>query len=112
MTHTNKLFENKRRKHRFYSSSRAQTGTTLKVRSYWASILAFASAFASNFNIVYGDVDIDAENGYRTHSLHLCFVTIASIIFENENADIDAKCEWAFTGIGKEIWLPLCSKLF
>ena len=31
--------------------------------------------------------------GYRTHSLPLHFVTIASIIFEN--ADLDAKCEWA-----------------
>ena len=28
-----------------------------------------------NFSIiVYGDVDIDAENGYRTYSLHLRFV--------------------------------------
>ena len=45
---------------------------------------------------VYGDVDIDAENGYRTDSLHLRFVTIASIIFENANVDIDIKYEWAF----------------
>ena len=27
----------------------------------------------------------------------LRFVTITSIIFENEDADINAKCEWAFT---------------
>ena len=40
-------------------------------------------------NCVCGDVDVDAENG------HLCFVTIASNIFENTNADDDAKCEWA-----------------
>ena len=45
---------------------------------------------------VYGDVDIDTENGYRTYSFHLHFVTIVSIIFENANADIDAKCESAF----------------
>ena len=38
--------------------------------------------------------DTDAENGYKTHSLHLRFVTIASIIFKKENADVDAKCEW------------------
>ena len=31
----------------------------------------------------------------RTHSLHLCFVTIASIIFENADANVNAKCEWA-----------------
>ena len=41
-------------------------------------------------------VNVDAENGYRTHSLYLSFVTIASIIFENANVDIDTKCEWAF----------------
>ena len=38
-------------------------------------------------------IDIDAENGYRTHSLHLPSVTIASFVFENT----DAKWEWAFT---------------
>ena len=42
---------------------------------------------------VYGDVD--AEIGHRTHPL--CFVTIASIIFENANADVDSKCEWALS---------------
>ena len=30
---------------------------------------------------VYGVVDVNTENGYRTHSLPLHFVTIASIIF-------------------------------
>ena len=29
-----------------------------------------------NLDIVSGDVDIDAENGYRTLSMHLCYVTI------------------------------------
>ena len=32
---------------------------------------------------------VDAENGCRIHSLHLCFVTIASIISENANADLN-----------------------
>ena len=36
-------------------------------------------------------------NGCRIHSLHLHFVTFASITFENANADVDAKCEWALT---------------
>ena len=36
---------------------------------------------------------MDIENGYRSHSLQLRFVTIASIIFESANADIDAKYE-------------------
>ena len=49
----------------------------VKVHSHWASMLPFAS----NFNSVYGDVDIDTENGSRTHSLHLRFVTIASYYF-------------------------------
>ena len=40
----------------------------------------------------------------RTHSLHLCFVTIASIIFESANTNIDPKCEWAFT------WQHSCSR--
>ena len=40
-------------------------------------------------HFVYGDVDIDRGNGYRTHSLHLSFVAIASIIFGNTDADID-----------------------
>ena len=48
-------------------------------------------------NCVYNDVDVDTENGYRTRSLDLRFVTIASIIFKNENADLNAKCEWVFT---------------
>ena len=39
---------------------------------------------------VYGDVDVDTENGCGTCSPHLCFVTIASIIFENAHANIDA----------------------
>ena len=42
------------------------------------------------------DVDVDTGNRYRTHSLHLHFVTVASIIFENSNTDVDTKCEWAF----------------
>ena len=33
------------------------------------------------------------QSGYRTNSLHLHFVTIASIIFENANTDVDSKCE-------------------
>ena len=57
-------------------------------------MLTLVYALLSNFNIVYGHGD--AENGYRTHSLRLCFVTIASIIFEKANADV--KCEWAFNG--------------
>ena len=48
---------------------------------------------------VYVDVDIDAENEYRTHSLHLHFVTIASIIFENANTDINTRCEWALISL-------------
>ena len=36
-------------------------------------------------------MDVYAENLYRTHFLHLHFVTIASIIFENTNADVDSK---------------------
>ena len=46
---------------------------------------------------VYSDVDIDKENRHRTCFLHFLFVAIASIIFENANADVDAKCKWAFT---------------
>ena len=49
------------------------------------------------WHCVYGDIDINAENGHTTHSLRLHFVTIASIVFENANADVDAKCEWALT---------------
>ena len=30
--------------------------------------------------------DIDAENGYTTHSLYLPSVTIASFVFENADA--------------------------
>ena len=46
----------------------------------------FASVFTSNSTLcLYGDVHFDAENGYNTHSLHLHFVTTASIIFENAN---------------------------
>ena len=33
------------------------------------------------------------ENGHRTHSFSLRFVTIASIIFENTNTDVDYKCK-------------------
>ena len=40
-------------------------------------MLTFAPPFASNIqHCVYGDVDIDTEIGYRTHSLSLRFVTI------------------------------------
>ena len=31
------------------------------------------------------------ENGYRVHSFYLRFITIASIIFENPNVDVDTK---------------------
>ena len=70
---------------------------TVKVRSHWASMLTCASVFVSNFKIVcLWRCDLDTENGYRTHSLHLRFVTILFIIFENTNTDVDAKCELAF----------------
>ena len=66
---------------------------SIKVHSHWTSVLTFAS----NFNVVsMVMLTIDAENGYRTHSLHLHLVTITSIIFKNANSDIHAKCEWAY----------------
>ena len=49
-------------------------------------ILTFVSAFASDFNIV----------SVVMLTLTQRMGTIASIIFENANADIDAMCEWAF----------------
>ena len=55
-------------------------------------MLTFASVFVSSFNIV-SMLTLIQRIGKRTHSLHLCFVTIVSINFEN--ADIDAKFEWA-----------------
>ena len=58
-------------------------------------MLMFASVFAWNFNYVYGDIDIDAENGYRIPSLRLHFVAIASITYKNVSINLDAKCEWA-----------------
>ena len=42
------------------------------------------------------NIDVGTENGYRTHSLCLHYVTVASIIFEDANTDVNAKCEWAF----------------
>ena len=52
---------------------------------------------------IYGDVDIDAKNGYRTHSLHSHFVIISSIIFKNANAGVGAKCECAFIPLDSSI---------
>ena len=40
-----------------------------------------------------GNLNVDTENGYWTHSLYSRF--IAYIIFQNVNADIDVVCEWA-----------------
>ena len=57
----------------------------IMVRLHFSSTSTFTSAFASNFNQC---GDIDTENGYRTHSLHLGYVTIPS----NADVDIDAKC--------------------
>ena len=42
---------------------------------------------------VFGDIDADAENGYRAKSLRLHFISIASINLENTKEDVVAKCE-------------------
>ena len=47
---------------------------------------------------------VDVVNGCRTHSLHLRFVTIAFISFENANVDVDAKCEWALRVLELTEW--------
>ena len=65
----------------------------LKVRSLSIKINIW-SAFA--LHCVYDNIDVDAGNRYRIHSLRLRFVTIASIKFEIANIDIDAKCGWTF----------------
>ena len=66
----------------------------LRNRSYGPFTLSINVNICVKFHhCVYGDVDVDAENGFITHSLHLHFVTIASIIFENANTDVDVKCK-------------------
>ena len=66
----------------------------VKARSHLASKSTFTSAFASNINIM-SNMDAYARDGYRSHSFRLRFVTIASIIFEKANAEVNGKCEWA-----------------
>ena len=55
--------------------------------------------FASNFNIVsMVMLTLMQRMGIEPIlCINLRFVTTASIIFENANADVDAKCEWALT---------------
>ena len=58
-------------------------------------MLTFGTTSASNFNIVSMMALMFMQRmGIEHPSLHLRFVTTASIIFEN--ADVNAKCEWAF----------------
>ena len=55
---------------------------------------------ASNFNIV-SMVMLTLMQRMGTEPFFvfaLHFVTIASIIFEKANTDVDDKCEWAFSG--------------
>ena len=44
-----------------------------------------------------------------THSLHLCFVTVVSIIFKNAYTDVDAKCKWEpFSPVVHDFSVFLC----
>ena len=65
----------------------------MKVRSHLTLVLTFASAFASN---IVSMVMRTLMQRMGTEPILLHFVTIASIIFENTNAEIDCKCEWSF----------------
>ena len=57
----------------------------------------FASAFVSNFNIVSMVMLTLTQRMGTEPNLCVCiFVTIASTIFENANANTDVQCEWAF----------------
>ena len=59
-------------------------------------MLMFSSAFASNFNIVPMVMLMLMQRMVTELILCTCIVYHCFHYFENANADVNAKCEWAF----------------
>ena len=65
-------------------------------RPFTLSVTVNISICVKLYHCFYGNIDIDVEYEIKTHSFHLRFDNIGSIIFKNANTDADAKCEGVF----------------